>query len=381
MVHSHARSPLTIALAAAAAVNLAIGVWVSLQPARLSDFVQVTEWLRLWMAGFDVYVPGSVVDYPPWALASLAPLGLVPSSWQALFWIAVNVGLAITIAVHLARLTGEPGDLRVRLAVLFLAAAAFRTLNQFSLFALAVALAGATLHWRVAGGLILGIGLMKPQIGGPVLLWVLLNGQFRKSIVALAVPLVITMFFADHIDSTAATVLSEYAKVLGSIYGHEIPFTGHTEVKGLIVPFWPGLPGGLWLSAALAACLVLPALVAILRRGAPLDRTLEVLAFCGVVSLLAFRHLSYDLVLLLPALAAWRTGAFSARATTATERVLFVCMLLWLVGDPGAFGRRAAVHLGPLAGIAVHIDRLLCLLLWAVLSLRLVKDRRGPRAQ
>ena len=362
-----------------ATINLAVGAWLSLQPARLSDFVQVSEWIRLWMAGLDIYRQGSVVDYPPWAIATLAPLGVFPSAWQAPLWVAINVGLAVTIAIHLARLTGEPREVRVQLAALFLAAAAFRTLNQFSLFALAVALAGATLHWRTAGGLILGIGLMKPQIGGPVLLWVLLNGQLRKGLVALLVPFVITMFFADHIDSTAATVLSEYAVVLRSIYGHEIPFTGHTDVKGLVVAAWPTIPGGLWFSTIVAALLAAPALVALLWRRRPLERSLELLAFCGVVSLLAVRHLSYDLVLILPALAAWRSGMLSSRPTARTHVLLFVGLLLWLWFDPGAVGRRltTVAALTPLAAFAAHTDRLLCLLLWGVLSVRLLQGRHG----
>jgi hypothetical protein len=335
------------------------------------------------MAGFDIYRPGSVVDYPPWAIATLAPLGLVPAAVQAPFWIAVNLGLAVTIAVHLARLTGEPREIRSQLAALFLAAAAFRTLNQFSLFALAIALAGATLHWRTAGGLILGISLMKPQIGGPVLLWVLLAGQYRRVLVALVVPVAIAMFFADHIDSTAVTVLSEYSRVVGSIYGNEVPFTGHTDLKGLLVAAFPAVPGGLWLPVVVALMLLVPAAYAFVRRRSPLDRSLELLAFCGVVSLLAVRHLSYDLVLLLPALAAWRAGPFSSRGRAPAEAVLFVAMLAWLWFDPGAIGRRLAALDGfaAMSALTAHTDRILCLLLWGVLAARLVRHAHATPTQ
>jgi hypothetical protein len=371
------RSPLTATLVALAAINLGFGVWRSLQPARLSDFTQVTEWVRYWMTMRDPYGPGSVVDYPPWALALLAPFGVLPESWQAPIWIAINIGLAVTIAVHMARLTGEPRQLHVRLAALFLTIGAFRTLNQFSLFAFALALAGATLHWRTAGGLILGLGLLKPQVGGPVVLWALLSGQFRRTLVALTVPFIVTMFFADAIDSTMVTILREYRTVLASIYAHDIPFTGHTDLKGLAVSLWPALPGGFWFSISIAALLVTPAVVAVVRHRRPLDRSLELLAFCGVVSLLAVRHLSYDLVLVLPALAVWCIAPFSNQRRDFTIAMLFLFMIAWLVFDPAAVARRVSTYASGLAPLAAHVDRVFALILWGVLSVRLMKGRHG----
>jgi len=39
------------------------------------------------------------------------------------------------------------------------------------------------------------------------------------------------------------------------------------------------------------------------------------LAFCGVVSLLGVRHLSYDFIVLFPLIAAWRTSPSQAKVT------------------------------------------------------------------
>ena len=372
------RAPLASALIAIAAVNLAVGVWLSAQPDRLADFTTVSDWVRLWLSGRNVYAPPSGVDYPPWALVLLSPLGVIPVEVRAPLWIALNTALAVTLAVHLARLTGEPKSFHVRLAALFLTAAAFRTLNQFSLMSLTIALAGATIHWRFLGGLILGVGLMKPQIGGPVALWVLLSGDPRRFLVALAVPLILTMFYAEPLGTTAVTVLVDYARAL-QIYVSSTTFTGHTEIKPWLLAIWPGAPAGFWLLGGLIVVLLSPALAAIARRRRPLDRDLELLAFCGLVSLLAMRHLTYDLVLVLPVLAAWRPPPLGSDPRPRWMTVMVVVAAAWLVLDFSGIGRRVLQPIAPavLTAVAIQMDRILCLTLWGVLGWRLW-TRAGP---
>jgi hypothetical protein len=216
---------------------------------------------------------------------------------------------------------------------------------------------------------------MKPQIGGVVALWVLLSWHPRRFLVALAVPFVLTMFYAEHVGTTAMTVLHEYAGNLQSVYGHAIPFTGHTDLRAWIVARWPSAPPGLWLSMLLALALVSPALVAVAVRRRPLDRSLELLAFCGVVSLLAVRHLSYDLLLVLPALAAWRTIPFSAKSpASGAMGSMFVILCAWLLLDPSAIARRVLPRMeapDALTTVLLQADRILCVVLWGVLSVRL----------
>ena len=374
--------PADYALLIAAAVNLAAGVWVSLQSDRLSDFAQVAGWLRQWYIGVDSYAAPSVTDYPPWALVVLSPLNAIPAVIQPLFWVGVNVGLAIVLAVHLVRLTGGEAMGRPRLLALLLLAACIRTLNQFSLFAYVVALAGATLHCGVIGGLILGTAMIKPQVAGAVALWAVLSGRVWRVVLAAIVPLMLSMFYAERLLSTARTVLTEYAVVLQRIYGGR-GFTGHTDLKAWVEAVWPAFPGGFGFTIALALLLVTPALVAVGRRRGPLDRDLELLAFCGVVSLLAVRHLSYDFILVLPVLAAWATTPKNRTAGRWDNalKVFFVMVAVWLLLNPSGVARRVFPAIGMpdvLTAIALQIDRLMCLLLWIVMSVRLVTRYDRP---
>ncbi len=360
-------------LAALASVTLAAGVWLSLQPDRTLDLEHLGLWARAWGSGVNSYAPpDSVVDYPPWALVVLWPLSFVPATWQAAVWVAVNVGLVAAVVSRLARRAIEPGEIQVRLALLLTAAACFRTLNQFSLLSYALALYGASARSPVGGGMLLGLSLIKPQIGGVVVAWEVLRGRWRAPLAALAVPCVLTAAYAARVHASVWQVVGQDAAALARVHGAADPLPGHTELRAWLVALHVSWAGRLEVSAVLAVLLMLPALWAAWRRSrwTP-DAALELLALCGATSLLAVRHLSYDFVLLLPALVAWRVWPFTAAAHRAVRTWMFFGLAFLLLVEVPSLARAAAGIHAPWA--LTEMDRATALAAWAILSWRLTR--------
>jgi hypothetical protein len=346
-----------------AAASLTFGVWKSLQPESRVDFQRVVAWSAQLKDGTSPYVGESETDYPPWALVTVSPLNAIPAAAQAPVWIAFNVLLACGIAVLLTRVVSTPHPL---LLPLLLATSPFRVLGQFSIVSFALALTGARHPSPVTGGVLLGLGLMKPQVGGAILLAHVFMRDWTRVGVALCVPLVLTMVAGVLTSTSPIQLLGDYVRVLDVVHGVEVGLPGHTDLKGWVAPIVPAvttLPG----AAVLAAILLAPlALVAWRRRGSwTLDRQLELYALCGVVSLLTTRHLSYDLLLLLPVVVAWRHGP--RLPWLVTTALLIVQVPGWWRRVFGPMGWPAEL------GVVLELDRVLCVALFGLLSWRLMR--------
>lgn len=315
--------------AALAAVSVSAAIWLSLQPHRLADLNRIVVWTGQWLHGAHLYGPGSDVDYPPWAIVTLSPLALVPAAILPLLWISCNLAALVFTAQRLARPQ----------AVMFLliAAGAVRTLNQFSLMALALAVAGTTGTGPLRP-LWLGLSLMKPQIGAVFVLHALWRRQWKLVATASLVPLVLLAVYAARAHVSVFAVPLAYAQSIGVQYGHV--FSGQTEITPWLRAEWPRVP-------AAALTLLVAALVF-----APLARTKPLLGL-ALASLLSLRHLSYDLILLLPLVATLRGAA------------LWVAVGL-LIADPSAVGHAIV----PQSLLAHHGDRFLLCVLWAVCAVR-----------
>lgn len=319
-------SPRTRAAAALAAIGLAAAVWFSLQPERLADLRHLTAWCAEWWQGIHLYGPGSVVDYPPWAIVTLSPLTLVPGRALPTVWVAFNILLLAWIA---RRLSGR----RPMIFLLLMAAGAMRTLNQFSLLSLALALAGTGTPGGL-GPLWLGLSLVKPQIGGVFWLLALWQRQWRLSARALMVPIVLTAVYMAHARVGPIAVVTDYTGVIAGLYGGAL--TGQTEVTRWVVTLLSQTAG------------VLVAIAVGTMAFVPYARQ-QPLTGLSFASLFSTRHLSYDFVLLLPALAELRGIALWLG--------VWACM-----ADPGA----VLGLLLPESGLARHADRLLLVGVWVV---------------
>jgi hypothetical protein len=372
------------ALTTLAVANLVAGVVLSLGASHAGDLLQVVRWAGEWLHGLDPYaLPGAVVDYPPWALVWLAPLAAVPVGVLTACWIAVNLGLVAWAIAVLAGWAAEPRPRLVLLAALLACAASFRTLSQFSLLSFTLAIAGAASRSRGVGGVLLGLSLFKPQIGGAIALWVWLRGQRGRVLVALAVVLMLSLAFSLRLGVDPIVVAREYVAALARTYGDLTPIPGHTDLRSAIVLYAPQLDFGWPLSALILVVLLAPLGVALWRtRGALPVSDLEVAAFCGVVSLLALRHLSYDFLLLLPLIVAWRVPPFaqgprtqdSGPRTNRVERsARFWIITALLVIELPSWYRRVLEPAGLTGfGFLTEFDRVLCVGVWIAIAWRLM---------
>lgn len=354
-----------------AVASLTFGVWKSLQPAALLDFQRVVAWSAQLEDGASPYLDESDTDYPPWALVTLLPLNAVPRPAQAPVWIALNVLLAGAIVLILVRVVDTsrliPSPSQSMLLALLLATGPFRVLGQFSILSFALAISGARHPSPVTGGVLLGLGLMKPQVGGAVLLAHAFMRDWTRVGVALCVPVVLTLIAGLLTSSSPLQLLGDYARVLEAVHGADVGLPGHTDLKAWIAPVIPAvitLPG----MATLAAILLAPMAVVAWRHRGPwsADGQLEVYALCGVVSLLSARHLSYDFLLILPVVVAWRLGPRLPWLVTTS---------LLIAQVPGWWRRFFEPMGGPVElGVLVEMDRVLCvgvfgLLLWRLMRL------------
>ena len=362
-----------------AAVNLTVGVWMSLQPRRLGDMRAVTGWSRSWTDGVNVYAdPASGVDYPPWALVLLSPLAALPPAWQPVIWVACNLALAGALICLLLRFAGEQPRASAGLAWLLASAACLRVLDQFTLLSYTLAVAGIVVPSAAIGGLAIGTSLIKPQVGGVVLLWTLLRRDWRRAWWAAAAPTALSLVFILVSRTNPLSLVAQYGRALWSLYGSPMRLPGHSELRPWVWRLWPGTGGNVAVTIVLAGALLAPLFWAAAARHPfrSADRRLEMLALCGVVSLLVVRHLSYDFVLLFPALVAWRTPPFSDGAHA--PRALFYTLAALIVLSVPSWARLAVRAGGPrtLAGLT-QLDRVMCLAAWTALAVRVTR-RRPP---
>lgn len=349
-----------------AVVSLTFGVWRSAQPDALEDFHRVVEWTASLTSGISPYTPGSDTDYPPWALITLAPLAPVPTSYRASFWIVGNLGLAIGIVWLLVRAVPAARDVQLGLAALLLATAPFRVLGQFSLLSFALALAGARHQSPIIGGLLMGLGLMKPQVGGVLVIAHLLMRDWTRVGIALCVPAVLLVSAGAGVSVSPVQLLADYSVALESVHGGSGVVPGHTELEPWLAPLVPGVTSVAG-SVVLGLLLLLPAIMAASRDGRPWParRQLELYALCGVVSLLATRHLSYDLLLILPLVVAWWPAPRSAWLVTSALLVLQL---------PGWWRRVFEPMAWPdVFGVILEADRGLCIVLFGLLVWRFIR--------
>jgi glycosyl transferase family 87 len=360
------------ALMSVATVNLIVGVALSFRGGRDGDLFQVVRWAGEWVHGLDPYALADAgVDYPPWALVMLSPLAWVPNGVLTAFWIAANLGIVAWMVTRLSRWSDAPRARQTLLAALLLCAASLRTLNQFSVLSFALAIAGAANPSRAIGGSLIGLSFFKPQIGGALALWIWLRGQRGRVLTGVAVVLALMLVFSARAGVDPLTVTREYAASLSNTYGDLSSIPGHTDLRSALTLYAPSLDPGLSLSLALLVLLLVPLGVALWRSGGALPAgDLEVAAFCGVVSLLATRHLSYDLLLLLPLLVAWRVVPFTERPPTEgrAQTVAFWTIAALLVIEVPSWYRRLLEPAG-LTGLAflTELDRALCVAVWVLL--------------
>jgi len=366
-----------IALAILATLNVGGGVLLTLARDQVADLFLVAQWLQTWLSGRNLYGPGSITDYPPWAIVTLSPLALVPQDWLMSVWLLINVGLAAVIVWRLATISREHGPSLRNLACLLAATGTIRQFLQFSHLSYALAIVGAFTASPRIGGVMVGLSLMKPQVGGVVWLWLVLCRDWRRAAYALPVPLIFTAIYQTVAPIGLLDLAAGYRAAITSQYGDPTQLPGHSDLRFWLWRLWPEPSGNAVLSGIVLGGLLLPLLMAVVRRRAH-GREIELLGLCGAISLLAVRHLSYDFLLLLPVLVAWRCPPCAV--TPHAPRWMFFGLAALLVAAVPSWAKLALAHSAPPAtGVLLELDRAMCLAVWAALSWRVNLPRYSAR--
>lgn len=366
---------IVVALVILATLNMCGGVLVTLARDQVADLFLVASWLQTWLSGGNLYGPGSITDYPPWAIVTLSPLASVPRDWLVAVWIVLNLGLAAVIVWRLATIGDENAANARNLALLLASTGTIRQLLQFSHLSYALAIVGAFTASPLIGGLLVGLSLMKPQIGGVIWLWLVLRRDWRRAAYALPVPLLLTAVYIAVAPIGALDLATGYRAAITSQYGDPTELPGQSDLRLWLWSLWPEPSANAVLSGLVLTGLLVPLVMAVVRRRA-YGRDIELLGLCGAISLLAVRHLSYDFLLLLPVLVAWRCPPCAAAPQA--PRWMFFGLAALLVAAVPSWAKLALAHSAPPAtAVVLELDRVMCIAVWAALSWRLNLPRLG----
>jgi hypothetical protein len=365
-----------------AVLNLAAGVWVSTWPDRQSDLDAVQRSGQEWLVhGANIYESAEgAIDYPPHAILILSPLALVPPTTAFAMWSIANLALAILAVYLCVRTAAGNAALSTLLApmAMCLCWGGFRTLLQFTLLSLTCAVASM----RTAGsrpvwsGVLLGLALMKPQVALPFVLWSLFTRRWRTvSIAAAAVALGVGLYCL-RAQRNPLHVVVGYLAALRGLYTGPDSLSGLSEMRPLIALAVADstIVDGLAATCAGALLLAVCALASREARSRP-TIMISLPALAAVWSLLAFRHLTYGFILLLPvtAMLLW----LKDEATEVNRIRIMWWLQAALMVDLPMLGRWLEPFVpSNLGTVLSHADRLLALALFVAL-VRLIFERRG----
>ena len=357
-------------------VNVIAGVVIGLRPGQSQDLTTVTGWCRDWLInGVNPYPgPRFTTNYPPYALVLLSPLLLLPQGILKGCWSLASVALAVA-AARLGLKAAPAGWQRldgVRLSVgCFLAWESVRVsleVGQFTLLVFVCGMAAVVYKGKVGRGILLGITMIKPQIGAAFLLWALLEGAVAAVLIAALPAAIGTIVFAARLHES----LLGAVRVYGDVVRHELVAPafrqGVLELRPLIR--WVITPPAI--ADAIHLAIVVASLIAVVvahRRMSPANRSLFLLPLTCLWALMSVYHPNYDQVLLWPAAVAlwvWQADAqpkrFGLVAALQLMLVVDIHGLWWKwSGRPTVWPEQGAL------AFLQHIDRVLVVMLFVAL--------------
>ncbi len=343
------RSQLVLAFwSIAAACAVTRGFVTSLQPNRSGDLHVVYSWVKGWLwQGVSAYNPAGPVapdpwrtihsDYPPYAIAFLSPIALVPEQWVAFGWVIINLLLAVVVFLLAFRLFNPAAPLRKALlpGLIFLTWVGVRvglSNGQFTLLMVFFGLTAVTIADRrpVLSGLLLGLSIIKPHVGLAFFGWMLVTKRLKPAVVSIGVVLLGTGIYAIRLGQSPLLVVQEYVGVIQMQFGTEAFASGVFELRPLVHWLVPNYSVAEFLNAAIllttAAAILWVAVVK--RRSEPRERDLLLLQLCCLWALMAVFHNPYDSILMLPVV----FGLYKAAESSLSERARKTAtVLLWIV--------------------------------------------------
>jgi hypothetical protein len=152
-------------------------------------------------------------------------------------WAVLNVAFAVLapwLAIRTIRPTAAVAECALPVAM-FLCWGGVRTLLQFSMMTLtlsmmAMVLADTRPRW---GGVCLGLALIKPQIGIPVLLWAMFTRRWRLVAGAAAVVIAGYGLFCQRAGVGPVRVATRYVEILKQLYLGDALVVGLANIREL----------------------------------------------------------------------------------------------------------------------------------------------------
>ena len=268
------------------------------------------QWGRYWLVDrANVYAPGpwGNVDYPPHAIVVLSPLGLLSFDQAHPVWMGLNIVMAVLAPYFAARFFQPHVPFRVIVLpiLLFLCWGGTRTVTQFSLISLMFSMLAmlVAIQRPIAGGVWLGLALMKPQVAIPVFLWSVFTRRWSVALTSVAVVGVLTAVFCLWSGTNPLSIPHAYLQTLASYHTGEALLQGISEFRPLVIQVTGDVLHADGIVGAIAMVLMAGILVVGVQEGAVRARVLYAappLVACW--SLMTFYHLTYGFVILLPVL-------------------------------------------------------------------------------
>lgn len=276
-------------------------------------------------------------NYPPYAIAFLSPLALIPEGWVTLFWSLFNLPLAVVVGFLAFRIfnPNKPAEAAWLPCLIFLSWVGLRvglSNGQFSLLMLCFGLLTVAIADKrpYLGGVLLGLCLIKPHVGAAFFLWAVITKRFKPATVAIAVILLGLFVFSLRIGQSPVLVTQQFIDILHAHFGGESYHVGVFELRPLVHFVIPNSVVAEMLN--LAIVLGLAGIIGLfgLSKNLPggRQRDLVILQLCCLWGLMAFYHNPYDSILMLPVM----FGLYSYLDTAPSPNVRWLARIaLWVL--------------------------------------------------
>lgn len=357
-------------------------------PSRGIDLLLFHDGARNWLTRNFSFDSGPIHLYPPFALPVLAPLGMASFETLLLPFLLLNIAATIAIVELANRLWGAGWPLRTKLLLLaiLLSWAPYRVTlrnGQISLLITAVLL-GALLARKkkreYLAGLLLGLSLCKYPLTFPFFLYVLFKREWKVVAASVALPVVLTLIFALHLDVSIVDATTRYIETVGSAHALDTPgWSGSTEIKQVLLSFAGGSNVAALTLYGLLSAAGLAALALTVKRN-PHFENLHFAAL-ALFALWSAYHRTYDAVICVIPAALFVDFHLKQRHVL-FSRVSLMALGLFAISLPGLLTERLRIDPATLSGnpfgwLGLHSERLLVFgMFWSLIlmSKRLNSD-------
>jgi hypothetical protein len=331
-----------------------------------------------WLGGAtDVSgLPGRL--YPPFAPPLFSVLTLLKFEHAVVVWLGINL-IALLVTIYLANkliVHSETGRSLVYLAAFFLTWAPVRVtfrLGQNALVIVALILGALVARQKgnkIAGGLLLGLSLIKYSLALPFLLYLLWKREWKMIFSSLALVALLTAVYAVHLDISPFKAITDSLSMVREVQLSASSYVGTTEIRVLMLDLTAHneLAASVLTTAVTLAALLAMAIVFVRE---PEDETIH-FSLLSLFALWTAYHRVYDSVLCI--IPAALLIDYRLRNRFRRFSAFWLCGLgLLIISIPGLLTERLKIPAAELSttllGFAgLHAERILMFgLFWSLL--------------